>query len=440
MKPTVIKEKTAPAVVVVADDRAAFELRGAYGEAAVVQVDNYLMALGEMSRRKVTAVVGRIDPAAATLESTARSLRELAPAAKLLLLVAANQQAIARRAVRLGFDDYLIEPIGEGQLVASLNGKRPQMLEPELDSAVSSAVEPLAEQAAWKDQSDPQPLGDVDLVEQVLYQRGDMIDLALRIVREQPGGADLEWSQQPVDDGRPCRSIEFGGQVFGYLTSARCDPQTLAGYAAWLGRWLLLDRQFGRLNELVWRDELTGVWNRRYFDRLLASLLDRAKAERFRVTLMVYDIDDFKHYNDTYGHQAGDEVLRSVAKMMQSVLRKHDIVARIGGDEFAVIFWDAEPPRRAHSEHPKSVRSIVERYKRAICAHRFPALAEVREPLTISGGLAGYPWDGLTPDALMHAADHMLLESKRQGKNALTFGPGACINHPADEYPPTDPA
>ena len=101
-------------------------------------------------------------------------------------------------------------------------------------------------------------------------------------------------------------------------------------------------------------------------------------------------------------------------------------VARIGGDEFAVIFWDAEPPRRESSEHPHSVRTAAERFQKAVCQHRYPKLAEqAHGTLTISGGLASYPWDGQTPEQLIDLADEMLLESKKQGKNALTFGPGA---------------
>ncbi|MEX0741247.1 MAG: GGDEF domain-containing protein, partial [Phycisphaeraceae bacterium] len=205
----------------------------------------------------------------------------------------------------------------------------------------------------------------------------------------------------------------------------------LAAHAAWLARWLMLGRHLGQLNEMAMRDSLTQVWNRRYFEQTLRVLVDRARAERFRVTLMMFDIDDFKDYNDQYGHGAGDEILCETARLMQSVVRRQDVVARIGGDEFAVIFWDAEPPRggggaEGKSDHPVSVRRAAERFQKAVCEHRFPKLAEqAPATLTISGGLASFPWDGRTPEQLVKLADEMMFESKEQGKNAITFGPGA---------------
>ncbi len=144
------------------------------------------------------------------------------------------------------------------------------------------------------------------------------------------------------------------------------------------------------------------------------------------MTLLVFDIDDFKIYNDRYGHAAGDEILRETARLMQSFVREHDVVARIGGDEFAVIFWDAGERRRPNSAHPQSVRHAAERFQKAIYNHSFPKLAhEAPGTLTISGGLASFPWDGRSPEELLERADAMAMKSKRQGKNAITFGPGA---------------
>src|SRR4029079_13318259 len=128
----------------------------------------------------------------------------------------------------------------------------------------------------------------------------------------------------------------------------------------------------------------------RYFHRFLATILERAARERFRLTLLLFDIDNFKGYNDRYGHAAGDEILRETARLMQSVVRKGDVVARIGGDEFAVIFWDAEEPRQPTSQPPQSVLGAAQRFQRAICEHRFPKLLDQAPgTLTISGGLAG---------------------------------------------------
>ncbi len=140
---------------------------------------------------------------------------------------------------------------------------------------------------------------------------------------------------------------------------------------------------------------------------------------------MLFDIDNFKLYNDRYSHAAGDEILRESARLMMSVVREHDVVARIGGDEFAVIFWDPAGPRQHGSHHPQDVVAIANRFQQQVCELKFPKLASHEHAtLTISGGLATYPYDGTTPDDLLNKADLMALESKRKGKNALTFGRG----------------
>jgi diguanylate cyclase (GGDEF)-like protein len=200
----------------------------------------------------------------------------------------------------------------------------------------------------------------------------------------------------------------------------------LEGWASWLAHWLSLQTKMQGMWKLAMSDPLTGVWNRRYFDIFLKQLLQRAQADRFRVSVMVFDIDDFKQYNDKYGHAAGDDILIHTAQLMKSVMRPHDVIARIGGDEFAVIFWDAQGPRRPNSQHPTEVRSIAQRFQQAIVTHKFHKLHdEAPGTLTISGGIAGYPWDGSTAAELLDKADQMAMQSKRQGKNALIFGPGA---------------
>jgi diguanylate cyclase (GGDEF)-like protein len=148
---------------------------------------------------------------------------------------------------------------------------------------------------------------------------------------------------------------------------------------------------------------------------------------------MVFDIDDFKKYNDQFGHGAGDDILRESVRLLNSVIRQGDRVCRIGGDEFAVIFADSEAPRQPGSHHPETVDVIARRFQQQICTMRFPKLgAEAPGTLSISGGLATYPWDGGDPDTLLQHADRLALESKRKGKNAVTLGPGAqamCDRH-----------
>ncbi len=298
------------------------------------------------------------------------------------------------------------------------------------------AIDPvsLAMASVFGESSPPTPvddaeLGDVDLIAQLMHDPRGLRDMAIRLVRGQLQQPSLGWAPSPdkVPASHRVMPVNHQGQSLGCLHGPRAVSATLLErWAAWLGHWLAMSEQWSALWDMAMRDQLTGAWNRRYFDRFLEHALRRATLERRRVTVMVYDIDDFKSYNDRFGHAAGDEILRETARLMQSVVRDHDVVARIGGDEFAVIFWEAQAPRRPHSEHPQDVRQAAERFRKALRTHRFPRLLQdVGDRLTISGGLAGFPWDGRTPQDLLEIADQMALQSKHQGKNAITFGPGA---------------
>jgi len=194
----------------------------------------------------------------------------------------------------------------------------------------------------------------------------------------------------------------------------------------WLASWLRLERQQRELRHAAFTDHLTGAWNRRYFDRYLSATFDRARASRLPVTVMVFDIDYFKTYNDRFGHAAGDDILREVVGLLRSCIRPTDRVCRIGGDEFAVIFYEPDGPRSPGGARPMSVYTIARRFQRQICEARFPKLGdELEGTLTVSGGLATFPWDGTTPESLLARADELALESKRAGKNAITLGEGA---------------
>ena len=228
------------------------------------------------------------------------------------------------------------------------------------------------------------------------------------------------------DEASAGAPVERSGTRFGRLVAPGAHPAALEREAASLARWLALEAQIARLREAAFVDDLTGAWNRGYFRRKLPRLLEAARAERRDVTLMIYDIDDFKTYNDAYGHGAGDAILRGAVRMLKSVIRPSDRVCRIGGDEFAVIFDDPRGARGATGAHPRSIGEIARRFQRQICEARFPALGEeARTTLTISGGMATFPWDASDAERLVARADALLLESKTRGKNVITLGPGA---------------
>lgn len=255
---------------------------------------------------------------------------------------------------------------------------------------------------------------------------------ALAQINARLGRADITLAQ-PSDPGAPLGvPVVVADQAVGVLT---CPDEPwlntsgralLAAHAAWLSAWVRLELQQSELRQAAFTDPLTGAWNRRYFQRYLAAAIAQARAARQTVTVMVFDIDSFKHYNDTFGHGAGDEILTETVRLLQSVIRPSDRVCRVGGDEFAVIFYEPKGPREAGSKPLESIYQIAKRFQQQICNHRFPKLSQqAMASLTISGGLASFPWDGHDADSLLEEADRCAMDSKRQGKNAITLGPGA---------------
>ena len=210
------------------------------------------------------------------------------------------------------------------------------------------------------------------------------------------------------------------------LVAPRATGEALESAAQWLAGWLTLEARVGLLARQASTDALTGAWNRRHFDETLTSAIGHARSARRDVSVLVFDIDNFKRFNDEHGHEAGDEILCEVVRLLQSVIRPSDAVCRIGGDEFAVIFDAPDGPREPTSRHPSSVVDVARRFQQQVASKRFPKLGDAAPGrLTVSGGLATFPWDGLDGPSLVRAADQRALESKRQGKNAIELGPNA---------------
>ncbi len=266
-------------------------------------------------------------------------------------------------------------------------------------------------------------------VVQAALRGEEILGTAIDMIRVRTGAANAVF----VAASAEARSAPAGGvpvlwgeATFGWLVAPGLDPAVLSRHASWLAGWLRLRDQQAELRTAAFRDPLTGAWNRRYFDRFLASAMQKCRETRRTLTLMVFDIDDFKKYNDRYGHAAGDEILAETVRLMTSVVRPTDRVCRIGGDEFGVIFFEPDGPREQNSRHPDSVCKIAARFQQQIARHRFPKLgSEAPGSLSISGGLATFPWDGATVEQLMCRADERSMESKKSGKNALTLGPSA---------------
>ncbi|MCY2927705.1 MAG: diguanylate cyclase [Planctomycetota bacterium] len=211
------------------------------------------------------------------------------------------------------------------------------------------------------------------------------------------------------------------------LRTLCCEHAAPSESAAWLsGLQTLLAplaqaaRRTESLRRLAITDHLTGAYNRRFFYHVTDQILQHARRQGLLVTLLLYDIDDFKRYNDTYGHAVGDEILRQTAALMKRITRTQDIVARIGGDEFAVLFWDTAGPRTAASSPPSTAYALADRFRQAVETQAFPSLGPVaRGTLSISGGLATSPHEGRSCRELLAQADRALRAAKSAGKNQI---------------------
>lgn len=196
---------------------------------------------------------------------------------------------------------------------------------------------------------------------------------------------------------------------------------------------LALETANRRLRRLVAVDPLTGIANRRHFDRVLDREVRRARRERLPLSLIFLDVDEFKRFNDTYGHAHGDEVLRRVARTLdESFRRGGDMVARYGGEEFAVVL----PGMDAHR-----AGLYAERLRRRVWRLGIPCgSGQSGERITISGGVAaiapGTPgFNDTAPDALLRAADQALYKAKCQGRNRIAMAAGLDARAPRPGTP-----
>ena len=158
-------------------------------------------------------------------------------------------------------------------------------------------------------------------------------------------------------------------------------------------------------------DELTGLKNLRYFEGRLDEELDRAVRYNYPFSLIVLDIDDFKHYNDYFGHPMGNVILRSVSAAVRDALRETDILVRYGGDEFVCIL-----PLTGSTE----AAEIAERIRGMVEGIEAPHGSE--QPaggITASAGVASFPTDVSDRDLLLQTADNRMYEAKRAGKNRV---------------------
>ncbi len=180
-----------------------------------------------------------------------------------------------------------------------------------------------------------------------------------------------------------------------------------------------------RLAQLAVTDGLTGLYNHRHLHERLALEVERSGRNGLPLSMLMIDVDHFKHYNDTNGHPAGDDVLRQLARTMRDGRRANDFVARYGGEEFAVVLVDT----------PKlTAVQVAEKLSDQVRSHPFRHAAD--QPgghLTISVGVASFPNDASDADKLVRCADMALYEAKRSGRDRVVLAPSAKCQEKSEE-------
>ena len=421
-------------------------LRRRYPGWDISSVDTYLSGVCALTSRPARTVVACVDPGVpGQLSDAVAGLREAAgDRTRLLLCCRPESEPVARAALASGADDYILFPIQSDELDRAL-GCAP--VGPSAPTAAAQA--PAATMAELDALADI--LAKLDSEPTATFQRlAELVQLAtgaggVTVVVHGTVAACGAALNEPV----LVEPIESGGRTQGQISLGPRAPGSPGSHRDYSGADVEKVRHYARLTahltevvarhrhwrELALTDELSGLPNRRYLLRFLDNVLTRAEADRSCVTLLIFDIDDFKTYNDICGHEAGDDIIRLAAKLFRRHCREQDLVTRYGGDEFAVVFWDAEEPRApggpgGRESHPADALMVLQRFTQdlgTVPAQR-ASLGLKHLPnsqITISGGLATYPWDAKTRDDLICRADEALLQAKRAGKNRIfTIGQG----------------
>jgi GGDEF domain-containing protein len=410
--------------------------------AAVVSVMNFFDGIAELTHRAYTTVLAAAEPIERRPESAVRTLRQLAGPGRLLLFGHPTLEPLSRKMLEFGIDDYLVTPAAPAELAQVLVGatsKTPAVVDGE-EEVTREESQILGASSLSLLQNIP--LADV-LLDALQLSPHDAPNAAIAHINAHIGprmklvySADGQVPQM-TEEGHVLLShvVRAGTDDLGalHLTLPRDEDEAAARHfvsqlSHLIGKVAALQQRHNGLQKLAITDELTGLYNGRYFRHYLNRIVEKAKTLRFPVTLLLFDIDNFKKYNDQYGHGVGDEILRQTAALMKRCVRDHDLVARISGDEFAVVFWEKEGPRQprepnagAPGRPPQTPVQILERFRRLLATQNFNGLgAGGQGTLTISGGLAVFPYDAHTVQELIDAADRALMfKAKKSGKNSI---------------------
>ena len=179
---------------------------------------------------------------------------------------------------------------------------------------------------------------------------------------------------------------------------------------AYIVKYLIKSRDFEQQYKLATTDGLTELYNHRYFQEQIRMQVEQSKRYNNNFSLIIIDIDFFKKFNDTFGHQSGDAVLRQVAQTLKKNVRATDIVCRYGGEEMSIIL-----PNTGKDEAFSTAQKICER----VASKKFKLAGDKETNVTISLGVATFPYDGDNASVIIEMADKRLYNAKNNGRNQV---------------------
>ncbi len=385
---------------------------------SVTVAGNYLEGIAEAGSGSFEAVLGYVGMGQSQPGEAVAGMREAFGDGRIVLCCYPEGEPVTRGVLTCGADDYVICPIDADEFSAVIDGG---VLAGERGCCGMSEAELRAMGVVARE------LGSTP--SKLLGRLAEMVRTAFgaesaAVVVDGTTATSGQSSHDPVLR----EQILCGGRSLGHVVLGRCSEGAygddvagrLAGYAGLLGELIRAGVDQRRYREMAYTDSLSGLPNRRYLMTFLERLLANVARDGGEVTLLMFDIDCFKRYNDECGHGAGDEIIRGCGRLFRANCREHDVVTRFGGDEFVVVFWDKGGRRVVGSSHPRSVLPIIDRFRESLRSHRFE---HVRLPegmrLTVSGGLASFPADAVGARGLLDRADAALLRAKREGKNRV---------------------
>jgi diguanylate cyclase (GGDEF)-like protein/PAS domain S-box-containing protein len=225
---------------------------------------------------------------------------------------------------------------------------------------------------------------------------------------------------RPLEMGYLCLPLMVQGETLGLFHIETPSGMNHEHTISWkqlvvtVGEGIKLSLSNLRLREIMreqaTHDPLTGLFNRRYLDDTLPREINHARRQNAQTCIAMLDIDHFKHFNDTFGHDAGDLILRELGRILLKSIRKSDIACRFGGEEFVLVLLDStQEASRQHLERIcKNVKALQIRFGEQLLG-----------PLTLSVGLVEAPENNMTADELLRAADNALYAAKRAGRDRV---------------------